>query len=329
MLRWGILSTAKIAREHVIPAHLKARGCCITAIASRDQSRAQAVADEFQIPHALADYQSLLQSDVVDAVYIPLPTSQHVEWAIKAANAGKHVLVEKPLALSADALHAVQAAAEANNVMIAEAFMVNYHPQWHQVREWLDRGAIGRLRYIQSAFSYYNRDPKNMRNRPELGGGAIPDIGVYPTVTARMVTGKEPLKVRADIEFDAEFGTDSYANVQYAFDGFDMSFMLSTSMAAHQSMRLHGEEGYIQVEAPFNAELYGDVKVSLWNAAHTEVQTVRFGGVNQYQLQAEAFADAVASGDSSALFSLDSSIANQRAIDAIYASNKSGTWAGV
>lgn len=329
MLRWGILSTAKIAREHVIPAHLRARGGCVTAIASRDPSRAQAVADQFQIPRVLADYQSLLQSDEVDAVYIPLPTSQHVEWAILAANAGKHVLVEKPLALNADAIHAVQAAAVANGVVIAEAFMVHYHPQWQQVRDWLSQGAIGRLRYIQSAFSYYNRDPKNMRNCPELGGGGIPDIGVYPTVTARMVTGKEPLKVRADIEFDAEFGTDCYANVQYAFDGFDMSFMLSTTMAAHQFMRFHGEDGYIQIDAPFNAELYGDVQVSLWNTGHSEVKTVRFGGVNQYQLQAEAFNDTIASGDASALFSLDSSIANQRVLDAVYASNRCGTWAEV
>lgn len=329
MLRWGILSTAKIAREHVIPAHLNARGGCITAIASRDPSRAQAVADQFQIPHVLPSYQTLLESDEVDAVYIPLPTSQHVEWAILAANAGKHVLVEKPLALNAGAIRAVQAAAAANGVVIVEAFMVHYHPQWQQVRDWLDQGAIGRLRYIQSAFSYYNRDPDNMRNRPELGGGSIPDIGVYPTVTARMVTGKEPLKVRADIEFDAEFGTDSYANVQYAFDGFDMSFMLSTTMAAHQFMRFHGESGYIQIDAPFNAELYGDVQVSLWDAGHSEVKTVRFGGVNQYQLQAEAFNDAIASGDASGLFSLDSSIANQRVLDAVYASNKCGTWAEV
>jgi len=225
-----------------------------------------------------------LQSDQVDAVYIALPTSQHVEWAIHAANAGKHVLVEKPLALKAEDILAVQAAAKANNIIVAEAFMVHYHPQWKQVSEWLEQGAIGRLRHIQSAFSYYNRDPSNMRNKPELGGGGIPDIGVYPTVTARMTTGKEPLKVRADVEIDA----------------------------------------------PFNAELYGDVKVSLWNQNHTEVQTVRYGAnVNQYQLQAEAFADAVASGDASELFSLDDSIANQKALDAILASNETGTWAEV
>ena len=284
MLRWGILSTAKIAREHVIPAHLKARDNCVTTIASRDPARAQVVADQFQIPNVAANYEALLQSDQVDAVYIPLPTSQHVEWAIHAANAGKHVLVEKPLALKAEDILAVQAAAKANNIIVAEAFMVHYHPQWKQVSEWLEQGAIGRLRHIQSAFSYYNRDPSNMRNKPELGGGGIPDIGVYPTVTARMTTGKEPLKVRADVEIDA----------------------------------------------PFNAELYGDVKVSLWNQNHTEVQTVRYGAnVNQYQLQAEAFADAVASGDASELFSLDDSIANQKALDAILASNETGTWAEV
>ncbi len=330
MLRWGILSTAKIAREHVIPMHLKARDNCVTTIASRDPARAQVVADQFQIPHVAADYEALLQSDQVDAVYIPLPTSQHVEWAIHAANAGKHVLVEKPLALKADDILEVQAAAKANNVIVAEAFMVHYHPQWKQVRDWLEQGAIGRLRHIHSAFSYYNRDPGNMRNKPELGGGGIPDIGVYPTVTARTATGQEPLKVRADVEIDSEFGVDTYANIQYAFADFDMTFYVSTVIAQHQSMRLHGEDGYIQVDSPFNAELYGDVKVSLWNQNHTEVQTVRYGAnVNQYQLQAEAFADAVASGDASALFSLDDSIANQKALDAILASNETGTWAEV
>lgn len=329
MLRWGILSTAKIAREHIIPAHLKAAGNCVQVIASRDPARAQAVADQFQIPLVLPDYEALLQSDQVDAVYIPLPTSQHVEWAIKAANAGKHVLVEKPLALRADDIAGVKAAAEKNGVIVAEAFMVHYHPQWHQVRQWLEQGAIGSLRHIQSAFSYYNRDPGNMRNQPALGGGGIADIGVYPTVTARHVTGQEPLKVRADVEIDAEFGTDSYANIQYAFADFDMTFYISTTMAAHQSMRLHGEEGYIQVDAPFNAELYGDVAVHLWNRNHSAVQSVRFGGVNQYELQAEAFAQAVASGDASGLFNLDNSIANQRALDAIFASDEAGGWVDV
>ena len=329
MLRWGILSTAKIAREHIIPAHLKARGNCVTAIASRDPAKAAEVASRFQIPQVLPDYQALLASDHIDAVYIPLPTSQHVEWAIHAANAGKHVLVEKPLALQADAITAVQAAAVANQVIVTEAFMVHYHPQWQLVRRWLAEGRIGRLRHVQAAFSYYNRDPNNMRNRPELGGGGIADIGVYPTITARLATGQEPLKVRADITFDAEFGTDSYANIQYAFADFDMTFYLSTSMATHQSMRFHGDAGYIQVDAPYNAELYSDVRVSLWDRNHQEVTTQRFGGVNQYQLQAEAFADAIANGDSSSLFSLDSSLANQRALDAIFAAHKHGGWAAV
>lgn len=330
MLRWGILSTAKIAREHIIPQHLKARDNCVNAIASRDPAKAQAVATQFQIPHVLADYNALLASEHVDAIYIPLPTSQHAEWAIKAANAGKHVLVEKPLALNAADILPVKAAAEANNIIMAEAFMVHYHPQWQQVKNWLEQGKIGRLRHIQSAFSYYNRDPGNMRNQPALGGGGIPDIGVYPTVTARHVTGQEPLKVRADIEFDAEFGTDSYANIQYKFADFDMTFFVSTTIAQHQSMRLLGEDGYIEVDAPFNAELYGDVSVHLWNQNHTKVQSVRFGaGVNQYQLQAEAFANAVASGDASQLFSLDSSMANQRALDAMFVSHERGNWAEV
>ncbi|MGB1309749.1 MAG: Gfo/Idh/MocA family protein [Leucothrix sp.] len=329
MLRWGMLSTAKIAREQVIPAHLSARGNCISTIASRDVSRAQQVADQFQIPYVAESYEALLQSDQVDAVYIPLPTSQHIEWSIKAANAGKHVLVEKPLALTADDILPVQAAAKANGVIVAEAFMVHYHPQWQQVRQWLSSGAIGRLRHIQGAFSYFNRDPDNMRNKLELGGGGIPDIGVYPMVTARMATGCEPLKIRADVEFDPDFGTDRYANVQCQFADFDLSFYVSMTMALHQSMKFHGEEGYIQIDAPFNPGLYGDAVISLWNQNHTIVETKRFAGVNQYQCQAEAFADAVISGDASGLFSLESSVANQRALDAIFKSNENGAWVAV
>ena len=329
MLRWGILSTAKIAREQIIPAHLAAADNCITAIASRDPSRAQAVADRFQIKHVEPDYDALLLSDQVDAVYIPLPTSQHIEWSIKAANAGKHVLVEKPLALKASDIEPVQAAATANNVVVAEAFMVHYHPQWQQVRQWLADGAIGRLRHVHGAFSYFNRDPQNMRNKPELGGGGIPDIGVYPTVTARLVTGLEPLKVRAEVEFDADFGTDCYANIQYKFADFDMSFYVSTTMALHQSMRFHGEAGYIQVDAPFNPGIYGDPVISLWNQNHTHLETKRYSAVNQYQLQAEAFASAVSSGDASGLFSLADSIANQKALDAIFSSNDAGQWVDV
>lgn len=324
MLKVGILSTAKIAREHLIPAGLVAKGVCIQGIASRSLASAQTVAEHFQIPESYGSYDEMLASDSIQLVYIPLPTSQHIEWAIRAADAGKHVLVEKPLALHADDIQAVIDARERNGVIITEAFMVHYHPQWAYMREQIAAGRIGRLRHVQGAFSYYNRDPDNMRNQVGLGGGGLPDIGVYPTVTTRIATGQEPISVSAKVEFDTEFSTDIYANVHAEFEGFDLDFYVSTTMALKQSMRFHGEKGYIELSAPFNAGLYDMAKVTLFNQSHTLQEEVCYPGINQYQLQFEALAEAVTSGDTSGLFSLESSVRNQRLIDAVYESSKQG-----
>ena len=255
--RWGVLSTAKIARIQLLPAMQDATNGAVTAIASRDASRARDLADRFGAAHAFGSYDDLLQSDEVDGVYIPLPTSQHVEWSLKAARAGKHVLCEKPIALKAEQIDDLIAARDREGVIISEAFMVHYHPQWTKVRELIADGAIGRLRHVEGTFCYHNLDPENMRNQVELGGGALPDIGVYPTVTTRLATGAEPLRVQAQVDRDPTFGTDSYANVRADFGTFDLNFYVSTQLALRQHMLFHGEQGYIDVAAPFNAGDYG------------------------------------------------------------------------
>lgn len=173
MLRFGILSTAKIGRELVVPAIQDAENCVVTAVASRELARAREMADRFSIPHAFGSYEEMLASDKIDAVYIPLPTSQHVEWSIKAADAGKHVLCEKPIALKAAEIDSLIAARDRNKVLVSEAYMVVYTPVWKKVRELLAEGAIGRLRHVQGAFTYFNRDAGNMRNIPALGGGGL------------------------------------------------------------------------------------------------------------------------------------------------------------
>ena len=198
MFRWGILSTAKIGREQLIPAIVDAENGVLSAIASRDLKKAKALAERFGAEHAFGSYEAMLASDKIDGVYIPLPTSQHVEWAAKAAEAGKHVLVEKPLALDAKDIAKLIKLRDKKKVLISEGFMVTYHPQWIKVRDLVQSGAIGTLRYVQGAFTYFNVDPKNMRNILALGGGALPDIGVYPTVSTRFVTGKEPKRVHGD-----------------------------------------------------------------------------------------------------------------------------------
>jgi len=329
MLRWGILSTAKIGWEHVIPAMLESNNGIVAAIASRKEDKAQALAERFGAELAFGSYEAMLESDAVDAVYIPLPTSQHVEWAIKAADEGKHVLCEKPIALHADEIDGIVEARDRNRVLVSEAFMVTYHPQWHKVRSLIAEGAIGNLKQVQSAFTYFNQDANNMRNILELGGGALPDIGVYPTVTTRFATGAEPQRVSAKVVRDETFGTDIYSTSQIDFGSFDMSMYVSTQLALRQEIAFHGDKGWIEVAAPFNAGLYDADVVTLHDADHEVEQKFRFAGVNQYRLEVEAFARAVAAPDlrgGEDIFSLENSKLNQKLIDAIFRAGESGKW---
>lgn len=328
MFRWGVLSTAKIGRDLVIPAIVEATGNKLTAIASRDLAKARALADHFGAEHAFGSYEALLASDTVDAVYIPLPTSQHIEWAAKAAQAGKHVLVEKPIALDAKDIAPLIALRDKHKVIISEAFMVTYHPQWLKARELIADGAIGTLRHVQAAFTYYNVDPDNMRNILELGGGALPDIGVYPTVSTRFATGKEPLRVQANVERDPKFGTDNYSSVRADFGDFELSFYLSTQLANRQLIVFHGDKGFIEVRSPWNAGLYEHHRMELHNQKHTEATVFRFPGTNQYRLQVEAFSSA-ALGGGDHVFSLEESILNQKLIDAVFRAGEANGWVDV
>ncbi|WP_440409580.1 Gfo/Idh/MocA family protein [Neorhizobium petrolearium] len=328
MLRFGILSTAKIGRELVVPAIQDAENCVVTAFASRDLAKARALSDRFGAPHAFGSYEEMLASDVIDAVYIPLPTSQHVEWSIKAAEAGKHVLCEKPMALKASEIETLIAARDRNKVLISEAFMVTYAPVWLKVRELLREKAIGELKHVQGAFTYFNRDPSNMRNIPELGGGALPDIGVYPTITTRFVTEKEPLKVQAKVERDPGFGTDIYSSIKADFGSFELTFYIATQMAARQIMVFHGTEGYIEVKSPFNANRWGAEEIEVANQNHATSQIFRFPDSRQYKRQVETFARA-AKGEKAEVVMLENSLRNQKFIDAIYRAGGHDGWEAV
>ncbi|MGB8818460.1 MAG: Gfo/Idh/MocA family oxidoreductase [Rhizobiaceae bacterium] len=328
MFRWGILSTAKIGREHVIPGIVQSSNGVLAGIASREIAKAEALAKQFGALKAYGSYESMLADPEIDGIYIPLPTSQHVEWTIKCADAGKHVLCEKPISLNASEIDQLVAARERNKVIISEAFMVTYHPQWAKVRDLIANGAIGTLRHVQGAFTYFNTDPTNMRNIVELGGGALPDIGVYPTVTTRFATGKEPQKVSAKVVFDPVFKTDTFSSVRADFGDFELSFYLSTQMANRQLMVFHGDAGFIEVHAPFNASLYDHDHITLHNRSHDGAQVFRFPGIHQYALEAEAFVRA-AEGGKQKLFTLEESISNQKLIDAIFKAGKTGNWENV
>ncbi len=328
MFRFGIMSTAKIGMEQVIPAIQASENCVVSAVASRDLKKARKVAKRFGAPLSFGSYDEMLASDEVDGVYIPLPTSQHAEWTLKAAAAGKHVLCEKPISLNAADIKPLIKARDKHGVLVSEAFMVTYHPQWFKVRELINKGAIGSLRQVEASFSYYNVDPDNMRNNVKLGGGVIPDIAVYPIVATRFATSMEPKRLCSTIEFDPKFKTDRYASAQVQFDTFDLSFYVSTQMALRQSIVFHGDKGFIELSAPFNSNLYEGDEVRLQNRNHTETKVFRYTGVNQYKLQVESFARAAA-GRKQEYFSLEDSYANQRVIDAMYLSAKRSAWVKV
>lgn len=325
MFRWGILSTAKIGRDHLLPAIAESQSGVLSGIASRSKDRAQDVANRFGIPHVFDSYEALLESSDIDGVYIPLPTSQHVEWSEKAARAGKHVLCEKPIALHADQINQLIATRDETGCLISEAFMVTYHPQWQMVRQLIADRKIGELRQINGIFTYFNRDPSNMRNQPNLGGGGLPDIGVYPTVTSRFATGLEPKRIRAEVEFSHQFGTDKFANVTLDFGNFSMNFYCSTQLALHQEMSFHGSKGRIALPAPFNAGLFEFAAVEHFDNETQSITRHKFSGVQQYALQIDAFVAAV-KDRSKPHFSLEDSKANQAVIDAIYAAGRSGDW---
>nr|MBX2884355.1 Gfo/Idh/MocA family oxidoreductase [Granulosicoccus sp.] len=285
--------------------------------------RARKFADQKNAPLAFGSYDELLSCDEIDAVYIPLPTSQHGEWTRKSVLAGKHVLCEKPISLKSKQIMPLVRARDKVGVVVSEAFMVTYHPQWLKVKSLIAKGAIGRLRRIDASFTYFNRDPDNMRNQPELGGGVLPDIGVYPIVCSRFVTDCEPESVTAMVEYDPEFNTDRYAHACVNFPDFELGFYISTQLANRQSMVFHGDKGFIELSAPFNSNLYEGDELYLHNQAHNETRVFRYTGVNQYRLQVEAFSQAV-SGKKTQVFSLEDSIRNQKVIDAIYKAGSTG-----
>ena len=325
MFKWGVLSTAKIAREQLLPAIAESENGVVHGIASRNLDRARVLADQVGAPMAYGSYQELLDDPDIDGVYIPLPNPDHIPWSIRAAQAGKHVLVEKPVAMKADDIAPLIAARDKAGVIVAEAYMVHYHPQWHAVRDLIAADEIGELRMVQGAFTYYNMDANNTRNQADLGGGGLPDIGVYPTVTTRIATGKEPIRIRSEVQISEEFGTDTFANATIQFDGFTLSFYCSTQMALHQSMVFHGTKGKITLTAPFNANLYDAAKVQVYRDDTETTEEILFRGVNQYKLQVEAFVEA-AQGGGNRVFTLENSVHNQRVIDAIYSSNLEDDW---
>ncbi len=300
-VRWGILSTASIALEKVIPGIQRADRCRVVAIASRDMARATEVARQERIPTAHGSYEALLADPNVEAVYVPLPNHLHAEWTIAAARAGKHVLCEKPLALtSADAERMIEVA-RAEGVRLMEAFMYRLHPSWVAVRELVASGRIGRLVAVQSWFSYFNDDPGNIRNVREFGGGALYDVGCYCVNLSRMLFGSEPTHVEASILRDPGSGVDVVTSGLLEFPDGSATFTCSIRAEDDQRVHIYGTEGRISIEIPFNIPPDRPTRVYLTHGGAPPVnpatETITFDTADPYSVEAAALAAAILDGE--------------------------------
>jgi predicted dehydrogenase len=321
-LRWGVLSPARIAVQKVIPAMQVAERSRVVALASRDPDRARAAADRAGIPNAHGSYQALLDDPEVDAVYIPLPNHLHAEWTVAAARAGKHVLCEKPLALSSASAQEMVDVCAAQGVVLMEAFMYRLHPSWVAVRELVQSGRIGELRAVQSWFSYFNDDPANIRNLAATGGGALLDIGCYCVNLARMLFGAEPDRVEAAITRDPASGVDILTSGLLGFGDGVATFTCSTRAEPDQRVHVYGTRGRIAVGIPFNIPPDLPVEVFVTHGGKPPVapstETLRFGPADQYTIQAEAFARAVLDGAAVPIPSTDA-VANTTVLERLVA----------
>ena len=321
-VRWGVLGTAKIAMTKVIPAMQRSPWCEVVAIASRDLAKAQTAAAELDIPAAYGSYEALLSDESVEVVYNPLPNHLHVPFTITAAEAGKHVLCEKPIALNAAEARTLLDVRARTGVRIQEAFMVRTHPQWLETRRLIQTGRIGRLRSITGFFSYFNADPANIRNHLELGGGALMDIGCYPITISRFMFSAEPLRVLGLIERDPVFNTDTLTTGVLEFAQGQSTFTCSTRLAPYQRMIFFGTEGRIEVLIPFNAPNDRPTQILL------DSETIEFPICDQYEIQGSLFSQALRENREQPI-PLEDAIRNMKVIDAMFRSASTGGWAEI
>ena len=325
---WGVLGTARIALERVIPAMHRSEMCDVRAIASRDARRAAEAAEAAGIPVCCGSYEELLADPEVEAVYNPLPNHLHVEWSIRALQAGKHVLCEKPLACSADELPPLIEMRERTGLIIEEAVMVRDHPQWSRVRDLIDGGRIGTVRNVQLSYSHFSDDPGDIRNQEAAGGGGLLDVGSYCSAIARLIFDDEPVRAMALLDRDPRFGTDRFVTAVLEFRGGHASFFCSTQSSRCQVVQIVGTTGWMRAEVPFAhpPDLPARLLIGSNVAPGTEPdEIVRFDPVDQYRLQAERFGRQVR-GAASSRWPLETGVANLRVLDALRRSGESGRW---
>jgi predicted dehydrogenase len=327
-VRWGILGAANIALQKVIPAMKPSDRSTVVAIGSRSAEKASAAARELGIPNAYGSYEELIEDPNVEAIYNPLPNHLHVPWTIRAMDAGKHVLCEKPIALNAAEARELLAVRERTGKQVAEAFMVRTHPQWLGVKKLVDGGRIGELRLITGHFSYFRRDANDIRSRPDWGGGALLDIGCYPITMSRWLFGAEPEAVVGQLERDPDFGIDRLGSALMRFPNGQATFTCAGQLAGFQRMQIFGTKARIEVEIPFNAPPDRECRIFLDDGSKVAGEAAAplyFPAVDQYLVQADRFSDAVR-GVGVVPVPLEDAIANMAVMDAVFRSTESGRW---
>ncbi|MEO6727239.1 MAG: Gfo/Idh/MocA family oxidoreductase [Blastocatellia bacterium] len=329
-LRWGCLSTSKFAQAKIIPAVKHCQHAEFTAIASRNLDSANEAAQRHGIAKAYGSYEELLSDSEIDAIYNPMPNHLHVDWSIKALEAGKHVLCEKPIGLSsAEGQRLLDATMEhpaLAKLKVMEAFMYRLHPQWQRVKQLVDAGEIGSLRTIHSFFSYTNRDPNNIRNKADIGGGALMDVGCYNVSLSRFIFGAEPKRVLASADFDPDFKTDRLTSgiLEFKTSEFETgtaTFTCSTQLAPYQRVHIFGTEGTIEIEIPFNAP--PDKPTRIWVQRGDHREEITFEACDQYTIEFDLFSLAALNGTPVAT-SLEDAVANMKVIEAVFESARKG-----
>ena len=326
-VRWGVLSTANIGTAKVLPAMQRGEFCEIAALGSRDAAKGRAAAAKLGIPKTYGSYEALLADAEIDAIYNPLPNHLHVPWTIKALEAGKHVLCEKPIALTAaEAQELVDAAARYPHLKVMEAFMYRHHPQWQRAKAIVAEGGVGELKTINSFFSYFNDNPDNIRNMADIGGGGLMDIGCYNISLSRFIFGAEPTRVLGIIERDPRFGTDRLASGILDFGSGTATFTCSTQLSNHQRANIYGTTGRVEVEIPVNAP--PDRPCRIWHQRGGAPDEITFDTIDQYTIQGDLFARAILD-DTPVPTPLTDAVANMRVIEALVASARDNAWVAI
>jgi len=321
---WGVISTAKIGTEKVIPAMQKGKYCQINAIASMDYNKAKNSADKLGIAKAYGSYEELLKDDKIDAIYIPLPNHLHVEWSIRSLKAGKHVLCEKPLGMNYKETGTLQKTAmEYPKQKVMEAFMYRHHPQIQKTRELIDSGTIGDLKNIHTMFSYYNVDPQNIRNMANIGGGGLMDIGCYCISISRFLFGSEPKRACAVMDFDPKMKIDRFVSAVLEFKDGAANISCSTQQRFHQFAEIMGTKGRIRIDFPFTPAPEVPAKIIIQTDSNTE--EISFDICDQYTIQGDLFSRAILE-DTEVPTPLEDGIANMKVIDAIKESSRANSW---